>query len=227
RAYGYQAKAVATARALRELEQTVIHTTHPQGGRVVRHAAIAPKSNREREEMLKQGYVHIDDPKFSGHLFDGEFAKDLNRYVAHVANHQANNPGWFNTLLAIERKLVSWIMFSPTIHAMNVAGRMGMFTLMNPLSAVHYLKYAKPMLAHRADEDTYDLSREAIESGVLPHVRHKGWADNVMNTMQDVHGDVEDPIQALDKTTKQGRLGELLGKVNRGYHGVNDYFWSQ
>lgn len=132
---------------------------------------------------------------------------------------------WYSNLLELEGKAISAIMFSPLVHGLNIASRWGMGYMMNPREMTRYLlqRGAKPW-DHHADD--LALRMEAFNAGLIPHFRNKKWSDNLLSTMSDVLGDIEDQIpDSFKEPSKKTGLSSFTDKVPRPMTKVNNYFW--
>lgn len=220
RVLGNQVRSIHTHQALNEFLR--------MKGKDGRAAALQAKSQRQREEFIRQGYQTIDDPRFSGHVFHPDLAKDLNRYVNHVSKGLRDAPVW-KQALQLEGKAVAAIMFSPLVHGLNVAGRMGMASMMNPLEMAAYLTKGRNFAqAHELDDLTWSLRSEAYNAGLIPHFQHQNYADTLLSQMQDALGDVEERMPKTPPSpTKANRLRQMIDDRPRPLTHVNNYFWGK
>lgn len=219
-AFSNQVRAVHTQQALNEFTQML--------ARDGKAAAIKlrPGAQRQREEFLRQGYRQVDDPRFQGFVFHPDLASNLGRYVSHVKEPVGAAAKAFDAMLKLEGKIVSLIMYSPLVHGLNVAGRMGIAGLMHPIQMAHYLKEGKAILPHQWDEVSWAKRARAYNGGLVPHYRGKSYADNALGNMSDALGDTEDHLPSMDKPDSwKTRLESLHENVTRPHRAVNNYFW--
>lgn len=231
KAAGYQARSILTQRALNELYETIIRTKHPSGGDDTRRAVekLSGKDPKQAQELSDRGYVHMPDARFEGFMVDGEFAKTLGRYLDHMQNNRLTSSGAFNTAANIERTLVRFIMYSPAMHGLNIAGRMGVALFNHPLELPAYLKRGKAIMPWQMDEASYELRREAYQSGVMPQRHGQNWQDNFADIQQNALGDLEDnlPQEINSMNSKSGKLKSLLENRPHPYRTLEDGFWAQ
>ena len=222
RVFANQVRAVHTHQALQAFTEML--------ARDGKAAAIKlrPGAARQREEFLRQGYRQLDDPRFQGFVFHPDLAQNLSRYVNHVGKGLRDQPGW-KQALALEGKAVAAIMFSPIVHGLNVAGRMGMGLLMNPLEATAYLtKGMRHVPAHQLDDLGWSLRSEAYNAGLVPHYRGKSYADTLLSQMQDALADVEDKLPAATRSDSlKSRMASMWDGAARPHRWVNNHFWGK
>src|SRR5215472_1250459 len=184
RIFGNQIQAMQTKAALAEFLQMTAKDD--------RAAARTFKSNRQRQGFLNEGYQYIEDPRFNAYVFHPDVASNLNRYIKHMASARHEDSKFWQTALKIEGIIVAGIMYSPVIHGMNIAGRMGMAGLMHPLEMENYLLTGKRMPEELREEHAMAMRMEAYNGGVMPHFANARWGDQVVSKMQDEYGAMED-----------------------------------
>ena len=200
-----------------------------------RRIIIKPQSLNQTAELTKQGYHTLEAPLFGSvggkqpWLFhpDVQTLSDVTSQAGkyYWGKKVADAGWWYNQLLNLEGKSIAAIMFSPLVHGLNMATRWGMGYTMNLQEMTHYLfqRGAKPW---NKDADSLAMRMEAYNAGVLPHVRNRNYADNLLSTMSDALGDIEDQLpDAFRETTRKGQFASLMDKRPRPMPHVNNFFW--
>lgn len=200
-----------------------------------RKLVVKPDSANQVAALLEKGYHTLDAPLFGtvrgNHpwLFhpDVKTISDLTSAAGKYWWGRIKSPEWYwNTAIAMEGRAIAQIMFSPLVHALNIASRFGMGYMSNPREMTKYLlgKGAKPW-NHEADDVA--LRMEAFNAGYIPHARNKNYADNLLSTMSDAYGDIEDQLPK-DFEQGQGRMGQVAALWHdrpRPMQKVNNWFW--
>ena len=189
---------------------------------------LRPGDTRQLEEFRRQGYQHLgEDTRFRNYVFHPALTKDLQRYVNHVSKGLRDKDGW-RTALRLEGMAVAGIMLSPMVHGLNMAGRMGMAALENPIQMASYLKNGRALWAHQWDDESWALRSEAYNSGLIPHYQGTTYADNLLSKMQDALADTEDQLpNAMRSDTRANRMREFVDPAVRAHRTVNNHFWGK
>lgn len=166
-------------------------------------------------------YQRLNGRRFDGWLFHPELHPHLQRYVEHPAHGVRGAPG-LRELRQIENKSVSYIMYSPLIHAMNLAGRVATGWAMNPIEMTHYLLNGRAMSPVQRDLESNRLRAEAIEAGFVPPTQGKSWMDHFNSQANSALGDVD---QTLDHTPPNSEAN-LFERYKHAHQALNDFFWS-
>lgn len=200
-----------------------------------RKLVVKPDSANQVAALMEKGYHTLEAPLFGtvrgNHpwLFhpDIQTISDLTSAAGKYWWGRIKSPEWYwNTAIAMEGRAIAQIMFSPLVHALNIASRFGMGYMSNPREMTKYLlgKGAKPW-NHEADDVA--LRMEAFNAGYIPHARNKNYADNLLSTMSDAYGDIEDQLPK-DFEQGQGRMGQVAALWHdrpRPMQKVNNWFW--
>ena len=197
-------------------------------------AVERPRSERQMKLLAERGYRAVEGSRaYEDYLFHPKVAEELSRYSTAVRNYMAGRGGakaW-QGLLDLEGKLVGNIMWMPTLHAVNMASRMGWAWTMNPLQMTSYLLRKKAILPHQMDEESFRLRQEAINAGVMPHSANHGYVQNLQGVMDDALGDVG--MEKLTKAEEAGARGQeglrkLLQPMKAAgefHDALNHHFW--
>src|SRR5262249_28579498 len=138
----YQAKSILTQKAINAMEQSLRKDGKPIA------LNISGLTERSIGDLRAQGYEHIDNPAFRDHVFDRDVAGLIRRYqplalrLPVVAEQAAR----------INRQLLRFVMYSPHIHGLNIARRMGALSLNHPIEMARYLRHGKALLPAQVDD---------------------------------------------------------------------------
>jgi len=219
-----QAGAVKTAQALKEWERTIVTFTDKEGVTRQGAAAVAANNSREMAGLRDLGYRRIDDPKFQKWLFAPHMADLLERATTHGSALSANAAS--KAALDLEGLAVSTIMWSPAMHAMNIAGRASILWARHPIDFTLQLMHGF-LHPGAVDDAAYALRSEAFNAGVLPRSRNLGFTGQVQGTLTNVLGD--DPEAEYNLHAQPaGKLNRILHEhhVAKAHDTMNNYFWS-
>lgn len=200
-----------------------------------RKLVVKPDSANQLAALMEKGYHTLDAPLFGtvrgNHpwLFhpDVQTISDLTSAAGKYWWGRLKSPEWWwHTAIGLEGRAIAQIMFSPIVHGLNMAGRFGMAYMSNPREMTRYLlqKGAKPW-NHEAEDVA--LRMEAFNAGLLPHARNKNYADNLLSTMSDAYGDIEDQLPK-DFEQGKGRMGQVAALWHdrpRPMQKINNHFW--
>ena len=190
---GRQMDSIASKRAVNDLLSTV-----GKDGREI--ATPRPTDQRAFDALFRQGYRGIDVPGFSHVMVNKEYGDLLEKAQEAV---QRGGPNLLQTLADIEGKSVAMIMYSPRIHGMNMALRLGMGFLMHPVEVSNW--FAAGMM-HQGGLSSFGLkgvTRIGPEEfrmlprryGLVPPSTHMGaagmWADSANSGLGKLFGDVD------------------------------------
>jgi hypothetical protein len=190
---------------------------------------IADHSPAQIEELMRQGYHELENPllksKFLVHPNIEKYSDLMSEKSKYWWGNLTDPSYMYNKMLNLEGKSIAAIMFSPLVHGLNIASRWGMGYLMNPQEMTHYLfqQGGKPW---NKDEASWALRSEAYNSGLVPHHQNHSYADNLLSTMSDSLGDLEEQLpKALKADDRRGRWSQLWEDRPRPMHQVNNHFW--
>lgn len=222
-----QTSAIHTHQALQNMLKWQV-----KGG--LKAAVERPRSERQMKLLTDRGYRAVGGSKqFEDYLFHPEVAGALENYSSAVRNYMSGRGGakaW-QGLLNLEGKLVGTIMWWPSMHAMNIASRMGWAWMMNPLQMTSYLLKKRAILPHQMDEESFRLRQEAVNAGVMPHSASHGYVQNIQGVMNDVLGDsgheAMTPTEVQNAKGQEGLRKLLHPKqaIDSFHDTVNHYFW--
>ena len=217
--------------------QNLLNTSGKDGKAL---AVLRPINDDRAMNVLRgQGYVAIGVSGFDNVLVTKPYAELLQR-----ATHEASSKslGAAGRLLDIERTAVGLIMYSPRIHGMNMAARLGMMGMLHPLEVTRWFKEGliqKPGVTQISPEE---YRMEAWNAGVLPPKQDGGftglkggeWADRANSVLGNLSGDVDflqTPLirdmsgsNAIAKASSGARA--VLGKVRDLAWGRQSDLWS-
>lgn len=119
---GRDLRAITSRVAVNDLLQAV-----GKGGKAL--AVMAPKDSRAREALGRQGYRAIKVSGFGHVLVDDQYGKLLEQATRKPGE---GFPAWLRRIANVEGAAVAMIMYSPRIHGMNMAARLGTAFAMHP-----------------------------------------------------------------------------------------------
>src|SRR5262249_54778056 len=213
---------ILTQRAINELEKTIVHAERPDGTALKRAAAISISglSDRSVGDLAAQGYERIADPRFKDHVFDKNIADLIKRYQG----IDLRLPKGWEAAAKINRQLLRFVMFSPHIHGLNIARRMGGFAVNHPMELARYLRHGKALLPAQMDDASRQLRMEARRAGVMAPRGAKSWQQQFTDTLDSALGHNGEHVQ-YDPTARTNRMLNALGAPWRGYQSYEDGFW--
>jgi hypothetical protein len=122
RRLGSQMRAITSQRAVNDL----LNSTGKDGKAL---AVARPTNDRAVDQLRKQGYRAINVAGFHHVLVNDQYGGLLEKASEHS---QSRLPAALRALADLEGTAVSMIMYSPRIHGMNMALRLGMAAIMHP-----------------------------------------------------------------------------------------------
>lgn len=221
RTLGRQVKALKTAQAVKEWERTIVSfgegDARRQGPGAIRTAAA------RRNQMLRNwGYRAIDAAGMDGYLFAPNIAKLLDRSLTRTGP-VSKIPGAGKALDA-EGLAIGSIMWSPMVHAMNVASRFGAYAIRHPSDFTRSLVFG-PLDPRTEAEQLFSLRDEAIRAGVqVAHFR-RGYVNMLQGTLRGALGDL--PEADYQTATGTRNLADSLNQhwLSAAHDTANNYFW--
>jgi hypothetical protein len=219
-------QAYHTDMAIRDLQGAIIEDR----GMQLQVAYSGPQSRETEQFMKNRGYVHLSGGAHQEVRWHPQAAKLLDRYRDVISG---GGPGMNRKLRAAERVFIKYIMYSPMIHALNMAGRMGWGMLSDPVAFYQDLSKAlgMPAAEHAA------RTREAFNAGLLPQMPFKksgaefydqfgvGTGDSEAASVPGVNDLKNAPENVKGSPTAKGLgIGEA---ISHAYGGINDVFWAR
>lgn len=205
------------------------------------------RSGMDIQRTIEQGYQRPDSPYFKGMLVHKDFADLLNRGSRAAKAGLKNQSEAFRGLLGIERTALAGIMYSPTIHGMNIAGRFGMAWTSHPLTMARYL--TRGGLREAADraggfmnrdyfgetlDDMYNQI-EAYRAGVVPFSKYTNYGSEAYTSHADALGDQaiaqypgitdSDDVPSWVKQHLPDQVNGLSKPVKSAYDYFNNILW--
>jgi hypothetical protein len=192
--------------------------------------------DRAMRILQDQGYVALGTRGFERVLVSSKYAELLQR----ATRPTRGGPGTARALADLEGTAVSMIMYSPRIHGMNMAARLGMLGAMHPIETLRWFKHGliqKPNVTQIGHEE---FRMEAWRAGVIPPKRDMtglhggGFADQFARTLSGLTGDIDlqqTPMirdMANSSAVAKGSSGakQVLGRVRDLLWGRQSDLWS-
>ncbi|HEY1716137.1 MAG TPA: hypothetical protein VGG07_24785 [Solirubrobacteraceae bacterium] len=200
RSVGRQIAAIQSHQAVTRLRDSmgVIKGASDQVPRALAQR-LSEVSQRDAEQLRALGYGESNSAWFKGVLFHPDFLKLLKRSEDLRAS-MTNASGWAKHLNTIEGLFVKMIMYSPMIHGLNIAGRMGTAWMSHPLLMTKFVTRAGRRGAGETlrgflnpddmarDAESMHLTADAVRAGVkLPDITNP--AGEMLRRLGDDVGD--------------------------------------
>jgi hypothetical protein len=229
--------ALHSHQAVFQWSNTFIRHQAGEAGTAVRAAYRGGMPSRQREYLVKtMGYKTLDASGFRDVLWHPSVAKNLQTVMDRLKTPES--AGLAKLARNVERWAVKNIMYSPMIHSMNMAGRMGWYWTANPLAFTQQLLHtikadhqplSDRLLEHGLRED------EAHQAGVLPPASFKRGGTEYFRGPSLATGDqdigsfpgkttLEDAPQNLKQSQTASLLG--LGQPQGWYSHLNQTMWN-
>jgi hypothetical protein len=215
-----------TDMAIRDLQGAMIEDRGVQ----LQVAYVGPQA-RETEQFLKnRAYVHLQGGAHAEVRWHPQAARLLDRYREVTSGGGSKGQ---RVARAIERQFIKNIMYSPMIHGLNIAGRLGWAMAAHPmLVSDEIAKSLGGMPATHAAR-----AREAFNAGFLPQLPFKkagaefyegygvGTGDSEAASVPGLNDLKNAPNHIKGSATAKAiGLGEA---VSHAYTGMNDAFWAK
>jgi len=226
-------RSISSHRAISDLMQSV--------GKDGKAMAVFRPSNDDRamRMLLDQGYRAVGARGFQDVLVSSKYAELLEKATKVVGSRgnlleDIKNRDW-RALADLEGQAVSMIMYSPRIHGMNMAARLGMLGAMHPLEVVKWLKGGLLQKTGVTQVGHEDYRMEAWRAGVIPpHPQSSGWADRFAGTMAEQTGDhdltrtplIQDMVNSELVAKSSSGAKMVLGKMKDIAWGRQSDLWS-
>lgn len=206
------------------------------GGRVDSGDLSQSRANSAARGM-PHGYQEIAGFGQPGVYFHPDFAKHVEKAIRFIGDNKKWHGAKWQSLLDIENVAIRNIMYSPMIHAVNVAHRATMLTVAHPVSMFSTIKGYHGLDKAAREELWTQAEAEAFGAGLMPHSPHQNaFSEFNQKAMQET-GDMEyaDAAGSLDQRDVNPwfKASGIAGKAqlgwNRGfgYQTVTNYFWGQ
>jgi hypothetical protein len=234
--FSRQMKAAHAAETLKELEKTQVKV-----GDAAHFAAVKREADPRGNMPLRQlGYR--TPLSAAGPYQDYLFAPQVADFIDKASRY--SDLGFVEKLAQLEQKMVGLIMYSPLIHGMNMAGRIGAFSLSQTLLGnggmlLDYLKHGKGLSAEERATAANLRRMEAWTKGVVTPHQARTVASDMGSTLSRALGDtklgslgveVEDPAAHGSKAVKQKlqQLANLTGysKIKSFNENANKVMWN-
>ena len=227
---GRQMDAIASKRAVNDLLSTVGHD-----GREI--ATLRPANARAYAALVKQGYRAIDVPGFQHVMVNKEYGDLLEKAQVAV---QKGGLNLLQTLADIEGKSVAMIMYSPRIHGMNMALRLGMGFLMHPVEVSNWFAAGMMQKGGLSQFGLQGVTRIGPEPfrmiprnyGLVPPSTHLGaagmWADSANSGLGKLFGDIDMQRVPLVKDMQNSpELAKASDGAKAVLGSVKDLLWGK
>ena len=224
-----QLRSITSHRAINDL----LNSTGKDGKSI---AVMRPMNDKRAFDMLtRSGYRQVAASGFQNVLVSSEYAALLERAAQVVAK---GGRGVAQTLAEIEGTAVATIMYSPRIHGMNMAARLGVLGTLHPIEVARYFKAGLIQKVGEAQVGPDAYRMEAWNAGVVPpHPGMSGFADKIGGTLSNLTGDsdlMRTPlVNDLSKAAKGIRdfadknpSMQILGSVKNALWGKQEELWS-
>ena len=196
-------------------------------------ALLRPLNDERALRMLfDQGYRPVNARGFNSVLVSNSYADLLERATKLVDKGGA---GAMRSLADLEGTAVATIMYSPRIHGMNMAARMGILGVMHPLEVTKWLKAGLLQKVGQTQVGPEEYRLAAWRAGVIPpHPGMTGWADRISNSLSNLTGDadlartplVNDLSHASNDVRQSSAAKAVLGSVKNALWGKQSDLWS-
>lgn len=230
-------KAAHTAEIVKELEKTQVKV----GDKFNWAAVKRSKDTKENKLFLDLGYQPAEGAmgRYQDYLFAPEVAKFINRASKY------RDLGWMEKIVQLEQKMVGLIMYSPLVHGMNMAGRIGAFGGTQALMGngdllVNYLKHGKDLTTEQKQTSWMLKKMEAYAHGVVTPHQAREVAGDMGSGISNSLGDTKMPTLGIDKAGLLSRGSETVkqklaaledltgfGKVNSFHENMQRILWNK
>jgi hypothetical protein len=235
--FSRQIKAAHTAEVAKELEKTQVKVGDGYHWAAVRRSNDA-RSNRMFTDL---GYENVEGA--IGQYQDYLFAPEVAKFIRNASRYR--DLGWMEKLVQMEQKAVGLIMYSPLIHGMNMAGRIGAFAGTQALMGnadilVNYLKHGKELTGEQKQTATMLKRMEAWTHGVVTPHQARTVAGDMGNAISNSLGETKLRSLGVDKSglldqgsaTMRQKLASLedltgFGKVKSWNENLQRILWSK
>lgn len=210
-------------------------------GRDGKAMAVLRPTNDDRamRMLMDQGYAAVNARGFANVLVSKDYAALLERATKATGSRGNLLEDIKNldlrALADLESQAVAMIMYSPRVHGMNMAARLGMLGFMHPLEVTKWFKgglIQKTGVTHTGPEE---YRMEAWRAGVIPpHTDMSGWSDKFASTLSDLTGDhdlartplVRDMVDSDIVAKSSSGAKQVMGKVKDLLWGQQSDLWS-
>jgi hypothetical protein len=200
-----------------------------------------PTNDREWRRVTAQGYSQIKVPGFQHVLVNAQYGQLLEDAA------RAQSLGHFKKLAELENKAVTMIMYSPRIHGLNMAARLGIAFALHPLEVSRWFGEGllqKGGLSQLGLRGTDRIGAEEYRMiprryGLVPPnpdlgKYSGGWADSYIAKVGDLFGDTDlgrtplnrdmSAVSAVAKASSGAK--EVMGNMRDLLWGKQSELWS-
>ncbi|MFI5091658.1 MAG: hypothetical protein ACHP7P_16585, partial [Terriglobales bacterium] len=248
---------IASKRAVNDLLSTV-----GKDGREI--ATPRPTNERAYAQLVRQGYRAIDVPGFQHVMVNKEYGDLLEKAQQAVANFKGEpesllkllgdpaalgkavgkrltDPAQLARDLAdLEGKSVAMIMYSPRIHGMNMALRLGMGFLMHPVEVSNWFAAGMMQKGGLSQLGLKGVTRIGPEEfrmiprryGLVPPSTHLGaagmWADSANSGLGKLFGDIDmQRVPLVKDMANSPELAKASDGAKAVLGSVRDLLWGR
>ncbi len=204
------------------------------GGQVTRDVLSQSRANTSIK--VPAGYRAIDN-FMPGVYFHPEFAGHVDKAIRFVGDNKKWHGASWKSFLDTENVAIRNIMYSPMIHAINVAHRATTLSIAHPVSMFSAIKGYHGLDKAAREEMWMQAEVEAIEGGLMPHAPHGNAFTEFNGKAMAATGDTEymSPPGSLDqrqmspwlKAKGAGSPIRLGQELSHGYSSLQSHFWGQ
>jgi hypothetical protein len=204
-------------------------------------AVLRPRNDREFDMLRSQGYRGINVPGFQHVLVNDQYGKLLEDAT------KAKNLGAFKKVADLENQAVTMIMFSPRIHGMNMAARLGVAFAMHPMEVSRWFAEGllqKGGLSQLGLRGVTQIGHDEMRMiprryGLVPPNPHTGsygggWADSYIAKAGELFADsdigrvplVRDMVNSSEVAKASSGAKQVLGTMRDLLWGKQSDLWS-
>lgn len=197
------------------------------------------------QELSEMGYRTPASPWFNKISVNPEMASLLEK-GSRLSQTWLTREGFTRALLRLEADAVKGIMYSPMIHGINMAGRLGAYWLSHPLAVTKHITRGGPGKTlerlkgvinpsnYGVDDEDFFLRLEAARDGAMPFTNRPNWASEVLGASADALGEsgigeyphlMEDTAPAWARRAGLSTVYGMGKKVGSGYNQLNNILW--
>ncbi len=231
---GSQLRAITSRKAITDL----LNATGKNGKAL---AIEAPTNDRARDLARLQGYRSLNVAGFGHVMVDAQYGKLLEDAT------KAKSLGQFQKLADLENQAVTMIMYSPRIHGMNMAARLGVAFASHPLEVSRWFAAGlmqKGGLSQIGLRGVTQIGHNEMRMiprryGLVPPNPHVGkyaggWADSYLAKAGDLFGDsdigriplVRDMANSSEIAKASSGAKQVMGNIRDILWGKQSDLWS-